>query len=106
MVGASTFVVGLMLVLIMTGQRVFFHQPLADRPALLLSSLLIGSASRVLALGLLGELTFFSPDANNLKDYQVERIIEFEAFPTPEGEVKVLQPWAGQNLPSLRQGDG
>jgi glycosyltransferase involved in cell wall biosynthesis len=105
MVGASTFVVGLMLVLIMTGQRVFFHQPLADRPALLLSSLLIVLGLQVFALGLLGELIIFT-HAKDLKDYQVERIIEFEAFPTPEGEVKVLQPWAGQNPPSLRQGDG
>lgn len=76
MVGVSTFVIGLILVLIMTAQRLFFHQPLADRPALLLSSLLVVLGLQVFALGLLGELIIFT-HAKDLKDYQVERIIEF-----------------------------
>jgi glycosyltransferase involved in cell wall biosynthesis len=105
MVGVSTFVIGLILVLIMMGQRLFFHQPLADRPALLLSSLLIVLGLQVFALGLLGELIIFT-HAKDLKDYQVERIIEFETLPTLGGQVKVLHSLPGQNPPPSRQRDG
>jgi glycosyltransferase involved in cell wall biosynthesis len=105
MVGVSTFVIGLILILIMTGQRLFFHQPLADRPALLLSSLLIVLGLQVFALGLLGELIIFT-HAKDLKDYQVDRIIEFETLTTPVGLVKVLHSLPDQNLPPSRQGDG
>ena len=105
MVGASTFTIGLILVLIIVVQRLFFHQPLADRPALLLSSLLIVLGLQVFALGLLGELIIFT-HAKDLKDYQVERIIEFETFPTPDGHAKVLRSLPGQNPPPSRQADG
>jgi hypothetical protein len=105
MVGASTFTIGLILVLIIVVQRLFFHQPLADRPALLLSSLLIVLGLQVFALGLLGELIIFT-HAKDLKDYQVERIIEFETFPTPDGQAKVLRSLPGQNPPPSRQADG
>jgi len=76
MVGVSTFLIGLLLVLILVAQRLIWNQPLADRPALLLSSLLVVLGLQVFALGLLGELIIFT-HARDLKDYQVERVIEF-----------------------------
>ena len=77
MIGVSTFAIGLLLVLILTVQRLAFAQPLADRPALLLSSLLIVLGLQIFALGLLGELIIFT-HAKNIKDYQVDRVIEFQ----------------------------
>ena len=58
--------------------RVFFGQALADRPALLLSSLLVVLGLQLFALGLLGELIIFT-HARDLKDYQVERVIRLGA---------------------------
>jgi glycosyltransferase involved in cell wall biosynthesis len=76
MVGVSTFAVGALLVLLLVVDRLVFHQPLADRPALLLSSLLVVLGLQLFALGLLGELIIFT-HARGLKDYQVDRVIQF-----------------------------
>ena len=53
-------------------ERLFFGQGLTDRPALLLSSLLVVLGLQLFALGLLGELIIFT-HARAIKDYQVER---------------------------------
>jgi glycosyltransferase involved in cell wall biosynthesis len=76
MVGVSTLGAGVLWTLVLVIQRLLFDQPLADRPALLLSSLLIVLGLQVFALGLLGELIIFT-HARNLKDYQVAEIISF-----------------------------
>jgi glycosyltransferase involved in cell wall biosynthesis len=76
MVGAITLAIGTLLVLYLVGDRLFFGQALANRPALLLSSLLVVLGLQLFALGLLGELMIFT-HARGMKDYQVDRIIEF-----------------------------
>jgi glycosyltransferase involved in cell wall biosynthesis len=76
MVGASMLVVGTLLVTYLVVDRLFFHEALADRPALFLSSLLVVLGLQLLALGLLGELMIFT-HARGMKDYQVDRVIEF-----------------------------
>jgi glycosyltransferase involved in cell wall biosynthesis len=76
MVGAVTLLIGSALLIYLVGDRVFFERGLADRPALLLSSLLVVLGLQLFALGLLGELMIFT-HARNLKDYQVDRVIEF-----------------------------
>jgi glycosyltransferase involved in cell wall biosynthesis len=76
MVGASTLFVGAALVLYLVIDRLVFDHNLADRPALLLSSLLVVLGLQLFALGLLGELIIFT-HARGLKDYQVDRVIEF-----------------------------
>lgn len=83
MVGASTFGVGLLFLLYLIVDRLFFDHALADRPALLLSSLLVVLGLQLFALGLLGELIIFT-HAKNIKDYQVDKIIQFRDPPTPE----------------------
>ena len=80
MVGASTFVIGALLVAYLAIDRLVFHHPLADRPALLLSSLLVVLGMQLLALGLLGELIIFT-HARDIKDYQVDEVIRY-----PEGD--------------------
>ena len=76
MVGVTTFAVGAIAVTWMVIERLFFSQALADRPALLLASLLVVLGLQLFALGLLGELMIFT-HARGLKDYQVERVIQF-----------------------------
>jgi glycosyltransferase involved in cell wall biosynthesis len=76
MIGATTLCVGTALVIYLVIARLFFDQALADRPALLLSSLLVVLGLQLFALGLLGELIIFT-HARDLKDYQVDRVIEF-----------------------------
>ncbi|MDP9140870.1 MAG: glycosyltransferase [Pseudomonadota bacterium] len=76
MVGITIFAVGALLVTWLVIERVFFGQALADRPALLLSSLMLVLGLQLFALGLLGELMIFT-HARSLKDYQVQSVIEF-----------------------------
>jgi glycosyltransferase involved in cell wall biosynthesis len=78
MIGVTVFAVGAALVLWMVIERIFFGQALADRPALLLSSLFVVLGLQLFALGLLGELIIFT-HARSIKDYQVERVIHFPA---------------------------
>jgi hypothetical protein len=82
MVGVVTFVIGAVLLTYLVGARLFFGVGLADRPALLLSSLLVVLGLQVFAIGLLGELVIFT-HAKDMKDYQVDSVIE---FPTDRGE--------------------
>jgi glycosyltransferase involved in cell wall biosynthesis len=79
MVGASTFVIGALLVAYLAIDRLVFQHPLADRPALLLSSLLVVLGMQLFALGLLGELIIFT-HARDIKDYQIDEVIRY-----PEG---------------------
>jgi glycosyltransferase involved in cell wall biosynthesis len=76
MVGATTFGVGALFLLYLVIARLFFDQALADRPALLLSSLLVVLGLQLFALGLLGELIIFT-HAKNIKDYQVDEVIQY-----------------------------
>lgn len=76
MVGVATFLLGATLVTWLVVQRLFFGVGLAERPALLLSSLLVVLGLQLFALGLLGELIIFT-HAHQIKDYQVERVIQF-----------------------------
>jgi hypothetical protein len=78
MFGVSIFGLGALWTLLLVIQRLFFAMPLADRPALLLSSLLLVLGLQVFAIGLLGELIIFT-HARTLKDYQVAEIIQFTA---------------------------
>jgi glycosyltransferase involved in cell wall biosynthesis len=76
MVGVTTFAVGALAVTWLVIERLFFGQALAERPALLLASLLVVLGLQLFALGLLGELMIFT-HARGLKDYQIERVIQF-----------------------------
>ena len=76
MVGVSIFSNGTVLTLWLVVERMFFGHALSDRPALLLTSLMIVLGLQLFALGLLGELIIFT-HARAIKDYQVEKVIEF-----------------------------
>ncbi len=82
MIGVSTFGIGVLLLAMLVIERLFFAQPLADRPALLLSSLLVVLGVQLFALGLLGELIIFT-HAKHITEYQVDRVIEFAQEDAP-----------------------
>ena len=76
MIGVTLTVVGGLLLVYLVFDRLVLHHPLADRPALFLSSLLVVLGLQLFALGLLGELIIFT-HAREVKDYQVDEVIEF-----------------------------
>jgi glycosyltransferase involved in cell wall biosynthesis len=76
MVGLALTGIGLMLLLGLLVARVGLGHPLAERPALLLSSLLAVLGLQLFAIGLLGELIIFT-HARDIKDYQIESVIHF-----------------------------
>jgi glycosyltransferase involved in cell wall biosynthesis len=73
-IGSVVLAVGTTLLTVVVIQRLFFGVALADRPALLLSSLLVVLGMQIFAIGLLGELIIFS-HAGDIKEYYVEEII-------------------------------
>ncbi len=91
MVGVTTFVVGAALVAWLAIDRLVFHQPLADRPALLLSSLLVVLGMQLFALGLLGELIIFT-HARDIKDYQIEEVVRYPERTVSAPAQPSLQP--------------
>ena len=80
MLGVITAGIGALLLLYLCTQRLVFGEPLADRPALLLSSLLAVVGLQLFAIGLLGELIIFT-HAHDIKDYKIDEVIRFPAAP-------------------------
>jgi glycosyltransferase involved in cell wall biosynthesis len=68
-------------------QRLFFDMPLADRPALLLGSLMVVLGVQTFALGLIGELIIFT-HARDMKEYTIRRIIQGDSADTPSETVE------------------
>ncbi|MEP6546176.1 MAG: glycosyltransferase [Gammaproteobacteria bacterium] len=76
MIGVATFALGIFALVYLVFDRIYFHQALADRPALMLASLLIVLGMQIFGLGLLGELIIFT-HAGGTKDYKVDRIFHY-----------------------------
>lgn len=74
LVGASIFSVGALSTLYLLVERVFMGVALADRPALILSSLLVVLGVQIVAIGLIGEIIIFT-HAKDMKEYTVEEVI-------------------------------
>ena len=73
-IGFLVGVLGVIFLAVLITQRLFFGVGLADRPALLLSSLMLVLGVQIFALGLIGELIIFT-HARELKEYAVRRVI-------------------------------
>ncbi|MFO7901844.1 MAG: glycosyltransferase [Pirellulaceae bacterium] len=80
MIGAPIAVLGFLLLLLIVIERLFFGVGLADRPALLLSSLMVVLGVQIIVMGLIGELVIFT-HARDLKEYQVREIVNGRAEP-------------------------
>jgi hypothetical protein len=73
--GAACTLLGTLGLITVVVQRLAFGMPLAERPALILSSLLVAVGLQVLAIGLIGELIVFI-HARSMRQYRVREIIE------------------------------
>ena len=78
MVGAATFAAGGLITAWLVFDRLLLGHALAERPALLLSSLLVVLGLQLFAIGLLGELIIFT-HAREMRDYQIDKVVEFGA---------------------------
>jgi hypothetical protein len=76
MIGTTLFAIGALVVLWLVTERLFFGQGLTQRPALLLSTLLVVLGLQLIALGLLGELIIFT-HARQVRDYQIDSVLSF-----------------------------
>jgi len=75
LIGSATFACGGLVLLLVVFQRIFLDVSLADRPALLLSSLFVVLGVQLFALGLIGELIIFT-HARDIKEYTIDEILE------------------------------
>jgi glycosyltransferase involved in cell wall biosynthesis len=75
MIGSILVGIAVVLLLMIVVQRLFFDVALADRPALLLTSLILVVGVQIFALGLLGELIIFT-HARDLAEYKVAEIVQ------------------------------
>jgi glycosyltransferase involved in cell wall biosynthesis len=74
LIGTAIFTVGAFYLFYLIFERLFLGGALAERPAMLLSSLLIVLGVQIFALGLIGELIIFT-HAKDLKEYIIDEII-------------------------------
>lgn len=75
--GAVTASIGGAALCWLVFERLVFDVSLADRPALMLASLLVVLGLQLFALGLLGEIVIFT-HARDMKDYYIEKTIRFD----------------------------
>ena len=74
LVGSTLFGIGFIASAYLIGERLLFGIALADRPALIMSSLLIVLGIQIIAIGLIGEIIIFT-HAKDLKEYKIDKII-------------------------------
>jgi len=75
LIGSATFALSGLVLVYVIFQRLFFGVGLADRPALLLSSLFVVLGVQLFALGLIGELIIFT-HARDMEEYTIDQILE------------------------------
>ena len=75
LIGVVIFLLGGFWTLWLVVERIFMGVALADRPALVLASLLIVLGIQMLAVGLIGELIIFT-HAKDMKEYTVSEIVD------------------------------
>jgi hypothetical protein len=73
--GFAVLAVGGLITAWLVFVRLFFGEPLVDRPALILSSLMIVLGIQIISVGLIGEIITFTFTKEH-KDYKVERIVD------------------------------
>jgi glycosyltransferase involved in cell wall biosynthesis len=73
--GLPVLLLGLLITGVVVFARLFLGVPLAERPALILGTLMIVLGIQIISVGLIGEIIIFT-HARDLKTYNVEKIIE------------------------------
>jgi hypothetical protein len=73
--GFALLALGGLATLWLVAARLIWGVPLADRPALILSTLTVVLGLQIISVGLIGEIVTFA-HAKELKDYKVDRLVE------------------------------
>ena len=73
--GLAVLGLGVLLTAYLVAARLFLGVPLLDRPALILSSLMVVLGIQILSVGLIGEIITFAFTKEH-RDYRVERIVD------------------------------
>lgn len=89
-IGVACGMLGCLALAFVIGQRFFAAMPLADRPALLLSSLLIALGLQIFAIGLIGELIVFI-QAKSLRHYRIREIVESKPPAAPARTTRLAE---------------
>jgi hypothetical protein len=101
-VGAAFASIGLVILVVVTAQR-FLGQPLADRPLLVLATLLVGLGVQAFTIGLLGELILFF-HARNIRDYRIAKVYESDPPPLPRKQTGTPETPASAGAAAPRRG--
>jgi len=75
LVGSATASIGGLYMLVLVAQRLVLGLPLADRPALLLSALMLVLGVQIFAMGLIGELIIFT-HGRQTQEFAIEEVVE------------------------------
>ena len=73
--GFAVLALGALATLWLVVDKLVWGVPLADRPALILSTLMVVLGLQIISVGLIGEIITFTY-AKDLKDYKVDRLVE------------------------------
>jgi Glycosyl transferase family 2 len=73
--GFAILAVGGLFTAYLVAARLLFGVPLVDRPALVLSTLMVVLGIQIISVGLIGEIVAFTY-AKDIKDYRVDRVVE------------------------------
>ncbi len=90
LLGTVTASAGGISLLVLIIQRLAFEMALADRPALLLASLLVVLGMQIFAMGLIGELIIYT-HARHLQEYAIEEMIGEEVEPDEGASARAEQ---------------
>ena len=74
LVGSTLFASGVIMLVVLAFQRLWFDIPAGDRPLLLVATLLVTLGIQIIAIGLIGEIIIFT-HARELKEYNIDRIV-------------------------------
>lgn len=85
-IGMPVFLIGLVATLALVIARLFFDMPLADRPALIFSVLMIVLGIQIVAIGLVGEIIIFA-NSRHMKQYKIATVIRRDPDSTTVEEV-------------------
>ena len=78
--GFAVLAVGALFTAYLVVSRLFFGVPLVDRPALVLTTLMVVLGIQIISVGLIGEIVAFTY-AKDIKDYRVDRVVGPETEP-------------------------
>ena len=81
--GFAVLALGALFTAYLVIARLVFGVPLVDRPALVLSTLMVVLGIQIISVGLIGEIVAFTY-AKDVKDYRVDRVVEPPADAAPD----------------------